>query len=234
LAESKENTVADLKIYYLTGVILATAIIAFIVLVVLNRQKQQRAEKFRQAAEVLRLNYFENDDGQVRTNYGQFVLFSHGRQPKYTNIATGQYRELPLYVFDYQYKTGSGESSHGWRQTVVAVCLNKRVLPAFLLRPAKWLEKISQFRGKERISFNLHSDFEKMYFLSGCDEDPVRSLFPDQVISYFENHPGWTIEGKDDKLIAYRLSRRVKPEDLATFLQECYEIFALFKTNRRS
>jgi hypothetical protein len=82
--------------------------------------------------------------------------------------------------------------------------------------------------GKQDINFQHQQGFSNAYILRSEGENAVRSIFTDQVLSYFENHRGLTIEAKDDKLIYYRDGKLIKPDHMNSFLSDVLDLVRLF------
>lgn len=49
-----------------------------------------------------------------------------------------------------------------------------------------------------------------------------------EIIRYFSQHKGWFLEGAEDLLLVYWRGKKVKPEHLGGFLQDCGRIATLF------
>jgi hypothetical protein len=215
--------------YFIIIIILAVALAGGAVFLISRRYKQARTEALRQAAQILNLNFFETGDSPIKTKFGHFNLFNQGRSRQTRNIAIGEYRDLPIMVFDHRYTTGGGDSSRVWNQTVLTIEQDRLKLVAFQLRPQQWLDRLQKALGKKRIEVENSEEFNRLYYLSGVDEGEVRNLFAHQVCAYLVAHRGWRIQGEEGKLMFYRANRRVRPEDLANFIQEGFDLAANFK-----
>jgi hypothetical protein len=131
---------------------------------------------------------------------------------------------------DYKYTTGGGKSSHTFQQTVLVMESNKLQLPRFNLRPERLFDKIGSVFGNKDINFETAPVFSKRYQLRGDDEASVRNLFNERVLEYYEQHPGLCTECDGVKIIYYRSSKKVTPEEIQSFLQDGDDLFNLFKT----
>ncbi len=99
-----------------------------------------------------------------------------------------------------------------------------RRIPDFVLAPENLFHKIGQAFGYQDIDFESHPDFSKRYLLRGPDEAAIRAAFAPAALSYLEQHVGWHVEVKDETAAVYRAGKRVKPEDLPTFLEDARAI----------
>ena len=75
----------------------------------------------------------------------------------------------------------------------------------------------------------IRDRFSKKYLLRGEDEQTIRALFTDAVLTFFAAHPDRVLlEGSDDQLILYRSGIRIEPENIPAFMKEGFEVFRLF------
>jgi len=212
--------------------LLAMGVVGFLA----YRAEQKRSEGLRRVAEEMGFEYAANGtaDG-LRAHYPGFHLFTQGRKPDVRNLLRGKAGGLEVAIFDYSYVTGSGKSRRTWRQTVLAFEINDVDLPGFSLRPEMWFHKIGQWFGYKDIDFESHPKFSRMYLLrSGEKEDDVRALFNDHVLEYYESHPNVCTEGCGGRLVYYRAQERVKPADVRLFLEEGFEVLALFRPTKEA
>ena len=162
-------------------------------------------------AESLHFTFSEKGDYSKLDVLSEFHLFSQGRSRRISNVLTGMFNDIPVMVMDYKYTTGGGKSSHTWQQTVLAIESDKLRLPNFVLRPENLFDKIGSVFGKKDINFETAPVFSKRYLLRGTNEEPIRSLFNERALEYYEQHPGVCTEGDGMKLIYYRASKRIPP-----------------------
>lgn len=190
--------------------------------------KKRREELARVA---LRLGFsFTPADPSFVFNLGQGLsLFSHGHARRANNLMRQEESARRLYVFDYKYSTGSGKNRHTRSQTVFLVKRADFALPSFSLGPENILHGFVELLGMQDINFDSSPGFSKRYFLQGSDETAVRALFTGQSLSFFENHPGWNVEGQGDALLVYRPRKCVAPGDMPRFIEDCRAIESLFE-----
>jgi hypothetical protein len=189
----------------------------------------KRAEAFRKLAQTMNFTFSPKGDRTLLGPMGEFSLFSKGQYRRISNVLTGKFNDIQVTIFDYQYTTGSGDSSHIWKQTVLAMESGKLEMPNFILRPEGLFDKIGDVFGRKDIDFEIYPKFSKQYFLRGNDEESVRNIFTDSAIQYYEQHPGLCTEGEGDRFIFYHGSRVVPVDQIQNFMQQGYELFELFK-----
>jgi hypothetical protein len=124
-------------------------------------------------------------------------------------------------IFDYLYTTGGGKSSTTWSQTVAFFPGAGRDLPEFMLSPenpiAHAMEKLA---GYKDIDFDENPVFSSRYLLRGSDETAIRSAFTADMRTFMEQEPGWTVEVGGGNVAIYHPQQRVKPENIAKFLEQ--------------
>jgi len=216
----------DFFFVFFAGVIALIVVIA----VLSVRAERKRNEALQKAAEEMGFEFAAAPPDKFLGRYPGFHLFSQGRRPEVRNLLRGKAGGLEVSIFDYAYETGSGKSRHTWRQTVLAFEIDDVDLPGFSLRPEMWFHKVGQWFGYKDINFESHPKFSGMYLLrSGEKEEDVRALFTDRVQEYYEDHPNVCTEGCGGRLVYYRVQQRVKPADVRSFLEEGFEVLALFR-----
>jgi hypothetical protein len=149
-----------------------------------------------------------------------FPLFRHSGSPRVRCVMRASRLAGEDAVFDFRYTVSTGKSSHTVEQTVAAFRRRGAGLPVFRLHPENLFDKLGQAFGGQDIDFESNEEFSKRYVLTGEDPDAVRALFERQAVMYFADHPGWSVEGGGEWLIVFRSSKREKPNDLRTWLDE--------------
>jgi hypothetical protein len=212
-------------IVIIVGVVAIVALVLYINYLV----EKKRTEGMQRAAEELGFEFSPKGDGPLLTELSLFNLFTQGHSRRLYNLMRGEANNLEVDIFDYTYVTGSGKSSHTWSQTLVCFGMRDTNLPSFSLRPETFWDKIGTWFGYQNINFDTNPGFSDKYLLRGRDEPAVRALFGDGVLAYFERHPGLSVEGYGHRLMFYRQSKRVDPDNVRGFLEEGFKILALFQ-----
>ncbi len=191
---------------------------------------RKRREAMRAVAERMNLSFSAEDDESLRQRLSHFQLFSQGRSKKIRNVMRGRVADLDMAVFDYQYRTGGGNNSRTWRQTVLRFEVASMNLPAFSLRPEHLFHKLGQVFGYRDVDFTSHPTFSSKYLLRGSDESEIRRAFSDQLLTHLEGQRGLSTEAAGGDLIYYRANRRVGPDNLGEFIKEGVQILAMLRT----
>lgn len=214
-------------------VIVVVAVVAIVALAIglsyWNDRKRRLA--LEAVAEQLGLEFIAEGSEQLQSELLAFKLFNSGRSKKLTKLIRGQTDEVAISIFDYQYTTGSGDSSHTFKQTVGAIQSPELKICDFSMRPENMLDKIGGMMGFQDIDFESHPKFSGMFVLKGTTENLVRSLFKPAVLEFFESKNGLSVEGVSGKIVFYRPGKTISPDNMKLFLSEAYEIYGAFVDN---
>jgi hypothetical protein len=212
-------------------VFFGAVIILMVVIAVLSiRAERKRTEGLQKVAGEMGFEFTAEPHEKFLGCYPGFHLFSQGSDREIRNLLRGKAGGLEVSIFDYSYVTSGGNSRKTWRQTVLAFEIDDVNLPGFSLRPEVWLDKVGQWLGYKDINFESYPKFSKMYLLrSGEKEEDVRALFTDRVLEYYEEHPNVCTEGCGGRLVYYRANQRLNAADVRPFLEEGFEVLALFR-----
>jgi hypothetical protein len=191
-------------------------------------RENQRTQQLQSAA--LRLGFsFSADAGPgLREGLGQFHLFRQGHARKVYNVMHREIHDIMVTLFDYRYTISSSRHRRIRHQTAVLFETDRLRLPLFTLRPEHLFHKLGQAFGYQDIDFEDHPVFSETYLLQGPDEDRIRSLFTEQVRSYYTRHASLCTEGQGRQLAFYRAERRVDSGAIEGFLQEGLDVLDSF------
>jgi len=216
-----------------------------------RKVEKARTEALRQASVALGLAFEgEGNAGQIK---GLADHFQRGGSRHVWNVMSGRAGTDAVKVFDYQYTVGSGKQSQTWKQTV-ALYPGGPGLPDFVLAAAlvgvppiaaasgtatpggirqpsaieATLHKLMDAMGGPDIDFDSNPIFSARYALWGPDEAAIRAAFTPEIREFFEQEPGWTVEVQAGNVGIYRAGRRVKPAELATFLEQSRAVLRAF------
>lgn len=212
------------------AIALATIAVIAVVSLISRRNRRKRAEAMERVAGELGLAYLPIGSDGLVAELSKFELFSKGRAKKVANMLQGGSGDRRLAIFDYQYTTGGGKSTHVWKSTVLSLRFDGAEMPAFMLRRKHAGDAIaSWFRGKG-IEFEGRPTFSRRYLLRGDDEPAIREVFTEPVVTYFEENQGLFVEAAGNEMLVYRLGQQVRPEGLNEFLGQGLELLGLMRT----
>ena len=208
------------------AVILIGGILAFFIF-----KDRKRTEALGFTAEEMGFAFSPKVDRMFLSAMPEFHLFSRGRSKRVSNLMEGTFGGANALVFDYRFTTGGGKNSHTYRQTVICFELQNTLLPSFSLRPEGVLHKIGSRLGYQDIDFENYPEFSASYLLRGSDEEAVRNVFTESILAFYEMSSRLCTEGNGDRMLFYRQSKRVRPEELQMFLEEALEALSLFDSS---
>ncbi|HEU5410169.1 MAG TPA: hypothetical protein VFU57_04045 [Candidatus Acidoferrales bacterium] len=159
------------------------------------------------------------------------ALFGKGRDHKINNVMSGSAAGFRASLFDYTFVVGGGRNSRRYMQTVATFSKDGASLPYFELRPANLLSRAWDAVAHKDIRFDGNPEFAQRYVLRGALPEKVHELFTPGLISFFDAldaREKWHIEGTDDTLVVYRMSKKVAPEKLRDFLDQTSAIASAF------
>jgi hypothetical protein len=145
-------------------------------------------------------------------------------------LMQGNIDSAEVAIFDRVIISGGGEGGGSEELTTVVLFESTQLsLPYFLLRPEGILGKMGSAFGDPDIDFEEFPKFSRQYLLRGTEEQ-VRIVFNSNVLSYFDNDPGWTLEGFETQLLVYRNKESAaSKEEFQEFVQQARMIFQLFQ-----
>jgi len=186
--------------------------------------EQRRSDALEQAALRLGLSFQAKGDPLESYGFAGLPLFRRGRARKHKNVARGGSE----WVFDYSYTTRSGKNSSTVAQTVAVLESSSRSLPRFELAPAGLFARLASVLGGRGIDFEEDPGFSRAYRLKGPDQKAIRETFQAALRQQLASEAGWSIEGDGRWLVLYRRAKRIRPEQLADFVETARRISALF------
>ena len=180
------------------------------------KRNNVRSQQLRQVSNRLKYDFTENYDGGLEHLLGDFKLFKKGRSKRIRNLMyqTDDFRDIEKRIFDYTYVTGDSKSKKYHNQTVFFVKSKEMNLPELILRPENFLDKLRNLLGFKDINFETHPDFSANYYLKGDDEDWIRAIFNQNILTFFTKHGNWTVEAINYFVIVYQYNNLVPPFQL--------------------
>ena len=171
------------------------------------------------------LEFWEKDDEGLCARIDQFKVGNMGHSKTVKDVISGVRAGEEVLFCNYRYVVGHGKHRHVSRQSIMVMKL-KRTLPDLVMAPEGFFSKVGQVFGAADVDFLTHPEFSKRFVLKGDDEETIRELFTFDLLEYFEQRLGMTLEVFQDELVFYRSNKRCKPEALESFLMEGFEVKA--------
>jgi hypothetical protein len=185
-----------------------------------NFIEKKRTEELELIAKKLGFSFSKSGRESTESTHKNFELFSLGHSKELKNEMWGKDLDFTFSIFGYSYRTGHGQNTMLYNQTVLSLQCKDLNLPKFDLKPEDTIYKIAQIFGYQDIDFEAFPFFSKKYLLRGDDENKVRELFSPDVIKYFEQNQNICVESQGSNLIFYKKSKRSEPEEIHTFYKD--------------
>lgn len=183
-------------------------------------QQGLRRRKLAETAESLGLEFLPGGDNQLKRSLSEFPLMSRGRSGRMKNLMRGASGSITTAMFDYSYRTRSGEESSTRHTCAFLMEREGTRLPQFQLQPEGFFHRLGETLGMQDIDFDSHPQFSKMFQLKGRDEEEIRRYFQPGLLDLLEGYPGITVEADGSRLLVYRQRRRPSAKAIAEFMQD--------------
>ena len=182
---------------------------------------RKRTQAMSAAALAMGFN-FEGNDKSKAPNLAT-TLFTKGSGRTFRNIMTRRSGGMDVTLFDYSYVISDGRNAQTHAQTVASFSKPGLGMPEFEMQPKGIMGKIVDALSHKNIHFDSHPEVSRRYQVRSPEQERARDLFTPALLSFLENldpKSNWSLEGAGDTVIVFRASRKVKPEELRTFLEE--------------
>ncbi|MEM9217851.1 MAG: hypothetical protein AAGD25_26360 [Cyanobacteria bacterium P01_F01_bin.150] len=206
----------------------------------------RRAQAVKAIASQLDLDFHDNKEHVIPSMMWNSNLYSKERGRDIKNIVSGRRGNADVFIFDYQYCTGSSRHPAAHVETVVLLLVDGLHLPCFFLESKTFSHRVNRLFGYRTIEFAHHPDFSNRYVLRGSDQASIRQFFSYCVLDMYEAKQSRIYtEGMGNALIFYHhqdggLSTRldadhsVPPTDWHKLLEEALELASIFKQAQRT
>jgi hypothetical protein len=205
--------------------------IGFAVMMIIRGRKkaEERRLMLQQAAQMMGWAFTAVGNFSMIPNMESYNLFSIGHSKEIQNMLYGEIDGGRAAVFDYFYAVGHGKNRSSYRQTVAYFQSNNLRLPFFSLRPENVLHKLFGAFGYQDIDFAQRPEFSKRYLLRGQDEQNIRNVFSDRILSFYETNQRLSTDGGGNQLFFFQENIAVSPENIRQFVEWGRGLVNLFK-----
>jgi len=124
---------------------------------------------------------------------------------KISELHMGRFENMDMAQFTLSHADGSQAGRH---QTITYI-KGDVALPQFLLRPENIKDKVMDRFKSVDIDFDSHLKFSEAYQLEAVDETATRAFFTNQLLDYFEQNTGFSIESSGSDVLIFREYKRV-------------------------
>jgi hypothetical protein len=154
-----------------------------------------------------------------------FALFQEGHSRRASNCLDGTYQNVPVILFDYRYKTGSGKSETTHNLSALLARLNIHC-PKLVIRPETVLDRFAAFVGFGDINFESE-EFNRAFNVHCADKKFAYDICHPQMMEFLlENRSMvWELQGNHLLLYSYSMGS-FDPGEVRTCLQLAVEFDA--------
>lgn len=209
----------------------AIVVVSLIIILVIGRSvraAKKRTAALEQIARTRGYDFTSKSETDAPPSGSELMLFSAGHSRSINNILHKSSVDREEWIFDYTYTTGHGKNRSVHRQTVFMFYSGRLRLTKFVLKPEHFFHKIGQIFGYQDIDLEFFPEFSNKFLLRGKDEESIRKLFDQQVVSCFEQQKNICAEGFENTLIVYWHKNRIKPDMVFERYHEAIRIHGAF------
>src|SRR5215472_262029 len=210
------------------GVVVLAVVVVPLLLWATRGWRKRRLEALCRVAGMLGLVYEGRSAPFAIPGAKQFKLLRRGGMVD--ELMRGQLHGRTVAIFRYIVVVhyGHGASASIWR---VAAFQTRGRLPTFQMRPQTWLTRLKHRIAHRDIIFDTHPEVMRRFYVTGPDQNAVRTFFDGQVLSQLTAVPAnkFTVEGNGGWLLVYYHARAtLKPETIPRFLEEAETLARIF------
>ena len=180
----------------------------------------------RTVAGEIKMSFSPKGDNAPQVPIKDFFLFSLGAVRSMKNVMNRNFNGANVSIFDYNYY----DRFTSFTQTVILFVSPDLQIPHFSLVPRRppAAARLNTYSPRNQaVEYDLLPGFSDEYELVGQDENELRKVITEELISYYENNIGLYTEGDGDQVIFYRLSEIVSPSNIREFFKEGCHVFKL-------
>ena len=208
---------------------IAIAIVVAVLIFIYRKKKaNERMLAMQQAAAQLGWTFAAKPPMNYIAGLDRFTLFNQGHSKQILNMMYGEANGIKTAVFDYVYTTGSGKNATTHYQSVVYLEPPNINLPYFSLRPESLMSKVFSAFGYQDIDFGQRPAFSKEYLLRGQDEQGIRGVFNDSLLSFYEGYQGICTDAGGNQILLFRPNTRFQNQDIQPYVGLALSLLNLF------
>jgi hypothetical protein len=186
--------------------------------------EDQRVKGLQQLARAHGLNYHASDPFDIPNRY-PFELFKQGHSQEASHCLNGKYKNVPIILFDYTYRTGSGkdEATHSLSALLAKTGIYS---PHLIIRPETVLDRFAAFFGFGDINFES-DEFNRAFNVRGDDKKFAYDICHSEMMEFLLRHRSMHWEVGGEYLLLYEArSSRADLHELRLYLRLASEFVA--------
>lgn len=176
----------------------------------IERYFTKRQEDLKSTARDYDWNYIANKN--TDTEFLRDFIFFRTRQISY--FYNNLFDDMRCCsVFDVEFTEGEFIAREVVKTTVMHIRLASDI-PVFTLDKEGLLRFLYSLAGFKDMNIEGHPDFNRRFYLSGEDEDGIRSLFSDELVLFLESHPYYHLESNGNALMILKKERLLGVQEI--------------------
>lgn len=179
----------------------------------LRKEKEQLTMRQQALSEFARRHQWQFSPAIISSlNQHNFFYLARGSEKEESNTISGGYKNLDTNIFDYSY-TDIPQFFVDTRHTMVLMKVDNgsRQIPDCVLEPDGYIGGHWTHERDIHVTEGLH--FAHRYHLHGQDEQAIRNLFNADLIRFFDTHPQFYMEIRDNHVLAFRVDAGLEDID---------------------
>jgi hypothetical protein len=199
-------------------------VVVVVVLVVGYINSLKRREAMAAVAAKLGLHFMPHKDKGMARQYRFLNKLRKGSDRYAFNVLSGSYQGHKVLLFDYHYKTGSGDSTHHHYLSFFLLRLPIS-FPELIIAPEGIFSKIAQAVGYDDIDFESH-EFSRKFCVRSKNKKFAYDVCNARMIEYLLSNTDLSIEIEEREL-AISFNSRLAPEKIEPNLNRLITVRSL-------
>lgn len=196
-----------------------------------------KIDTFKKAAKALDLTYHLKNHPTADALLYSPLLRRGERRYIVSPILSGQYRDVPVLLFDIRYgqTESAGESYNFYFRTVVAFSVQGRGIPAFSLLPTRLGNTFSEMiPGEKVIAFEEDPEFSSRYIVKGSETEVLKQVFgPELRRAFVQSKDKWAAGVTDDHFVIFKDRQTddlIGEDEFSSYLMNAYTFYQIMVT----
>ena len=161
----------------------------------INRVLTKRQKSIEAISSEMRWKYDAFSEQEMK-ELPTFGYFKNRRLNKVSNVLSNE----DCTIFDIQFSEGEMIAKQVIKATMLHIH-TKKDIPFFTLDKEGIFEYLLDFAGYKDIDIDNHPDFSKRFYLSGKNQEKIRTFFTDELVLFLESNKQYHIEASENGLL---------------------------------
>ncbi len=188
----------------------------------LHKERERMSARQQAMMEFARRHHLRFSPSLVSSlNEHNFIYLTRGSDKEEGNIISGPLEGCAIKIFDYSF-TDIPQYFLYTRHTMIEISMDRsHPIPNCVIEPDHYVGKYLVGYREIHLPDVLH--FPQRYCLRGEDEESIRRFLTPNLIHFFETHPQFYMEARDNHILAFRVDRDLEDPTTMELLLEFAE-----------